>query len=150
MKFTRRAEGIKAARLCFKKAREDERSTYHVFVAAALMEYFCTKDKNIAVKIFELGLRKFHDNEEYVNAYLDFLSHLNGNTISVQRRVLRFEDLMYRSINSENIKPFGKNLENVRELNRTGNGMDSLLCNIKREKKSLKFPKECIEANKRK
>ena len=43
MKFARRAEGIKAARAVFKKAREDERIRYHVFVAAALMEYYCTK-----------------------------------------------------------------------------------------------------------
>ena len=43
MKFSRRAEGIKAARAVFKKAREDDRIRYHVFVAAALMEYYCTK-----------------------------------------------------------------------------------------------------------
>ena len=43
MKFARRAEGIKAARSVFKKAREDSRIRYHVFVAAALMEYYCTK-----------------------------------------------------------------------------------------------------------
>lgn len=27
----------------FKMAREDKRSTYHVFVAASLMEYYCSK-----------------------------------------------------------------------------------------------------------
>lgn len=43
MKFARRAEGIKTARNVFKKAREDTRIKYHVFVAAALMEYYCTK-----------------------------------------------------------------------------------------------------------
>ena len=43
MKFTRRAEGIKSARGVFKKAREDVRTKYHVFVAAALMEYYCSK-----------------------------------------------------------------------------------------------------------
>lgn len=46
MKFARRAEGIKAARAVFKKAREDDRIRYHVFVAAALMEYYCTKVSN--------------------------------------------------------------------------------------------------------
>ena len=30
-------------RLVFKKAREDPRSNYHVYVAAALMEYYCSK-----------------------------------------------------------------------------------------------------------
>ena len=43
MKFTRRAEGIKSARQVFKLAREDSRTRYHVFVAAALMEYYCSK-----------------------------------------------------------------------------------------------------------
>ena len=43
MKFARRAEGIKAARSVFKLAREDARTSHHVYVAAALMEYFCSK-----------------------------------------------------------------------------------------------------------
>ena len=43
MHFARRAEGIKSARAIFKLAREDKRSSYHVFVAAALMEFYCSK-----------------------------------------------------------------------------------------------------------
>lgn len=43
MKYMRRTESIGAARLVFKRARQDARPTYHVFVAAALMEYYCTK-----------------------------------------------------------------------------------------------------------
>ena len=66
MKFCRRAEGIKvgitrifvliqllsmqSARTVFKKAREDERSNFHVFVAAALMEYYSSKDNKVAFK----------------------------------------------------------------------------------------------------
>lgn len=49
-----------------------------VFVAAALMEYYCSKDKNIAFRIFELGLKKFASNPQYVLCYIDYLSHLNG------------------------------------------------------------------------
>lgn len=79
MKFARRAEGIKSARSVFKKAREDPRSRYHVFVAAALMEYYCSKDKDIAFRIFELGLKRFGGSPEYVMCYVDYLSHLNGN-----------------------------------------------------------------------
>lgn len=78
MKFARRAEGIKSARIVFKRAREDPRCKFHVFVAAALMEYYCTKDKNIAFRIFELGLKKFADSPEYILCYIDYLSHLNG------------------------------------------------------------------------
>lgn len=43
MKFARRAEGIKSARSVFKLAREDGRSKFHVYVSAALMEYYCSK-----------------------------------------------------------------------------------------------------------
>lgn len=52
--------------------------TLQVFVAAALMEYYCSKDKNIAFRIFELGLKKFSNCPEYVICYIDYLSHLNG------------------------------------------------------------------------
>lgn len=105
MKFARRAEGIKSARAIFKRAREDNRAKYQVFliwfldafdfyltrvklcvffwqvfVAAALMEYYCSKDKNIAFRIFELGLKKFANCPEYVLCYIDYLSHLNGTS----------------------------------------------------------------------
>jgi hypothetical protein len=43
MKFARRAEGIKSARLVFKMARENMKTKYQVYVAAALMEYYCSK-----------------------------------------------------------------------------------------------------------
>lgn len=59
------------------------RSRYHVFVAAALMEYYCSKDKNIAFRIFELGLKKFSHIPEYVLCYIDYLSHLNGKQFLV-------------------------------------------------------------------
>ncbi|KAK9876432.1 hypothetical protein WA026_012745 [Henosepilachna vigintioctopunctata] len=90
MKFARRAEGIKSARTIFKKAREDNRSHYHIFVCAALMEYYCSKDKNIAFRIFELGLKKFGDIPEYITCYIDYLSHLNedNNTRVLFERVL--------------------------------------------------------------
>lgn len=90
MKFARRAEGIKSARNVFKRAREDSRSKYHVFAAAALMEYYCSKDKNIAFRIFELGLKKFGNNPDYILCYIDYLSHLNedNNTRVLFERVL--------------------------------------------------------------
>jgi len=50
MKFARRAEGIKSARQVFKLAREDKRSTYHVFMSAAHMEYYCSKVKSMSTK----------------------------------------------------------------------------------------------------
>lgn len=81
MKFSRRAEGIKSTRDIFKKAREDSRTKFHVYVAAALMEYYCTKNKEIAFRIFELGLKKFPNIADYIMAYVDYLSHLNGKQV---------------------------------------------------------------------
>ncbi|CAI7991638.1 Cleavage stimulation factor subunit 3 [Geodia barretti] len=90
MKFSRRTEGIKAARNVFKQAREDPRCSHQIYVAAALMEYNISKDKAIAYKIFELGLKKFADDPTYVLAYLDHLSHLNedNNTRVLFEKVL--------------------------------------------------------------
>uniref|UniRef100_A0A8C5AWP6 Cleavage stimulation factor, 3' pre-RNA, subunit 3 n=1 Tax=Gadus morhua TaxID=8049 RepID=A0A8C5AWP6_GADMO len=90
MKFARRAEGIKMGRTIFKKAREDLRTRHHVYVTAALMEYYCSKDKSVAFKIFELGLKKYGDIPEYILAYIDYLSHLNedNNTRVLFERVL--------------------------------------------------------------
>ncbi|XP_071113458.1 cleavage stimulation factor subunit 3-like [Haliotis cracherodii] len=90
MKFARRAEGIKSARLVFKAAREDKRSRYHVYVSAALMEYYCSKEKTVALKIFELGLKKFGEHPEYDLCYIEFMSHLNedNNTRVLFERVL--------------------------------------------------------------
>lgn len=90
MRFARRAEGIKSARLVFKMAREDARIKYHVYVAAALMEYFCSKDSTIALKIFELAFKKFGHQAEFQREYLNFISHLNedNNTRVLFERVL--------------------------------------------------------------
>lgn len=90
MRFTRRTEGIKSARLIFSKARKSIYCTYHVFVASALMEYHCSKDQAIAGKIFELGLKNFIYNPEYVSQYLDFLIQLNddNNTRALFERTL--------------------------------------------------------------
>lgn len=34
----------------------------------------------MAFKIFELGLKKYGDIPEYILAYIDYLSHLNGTS----------------------------------------------------------------------
>ena len=57
MKFARRAEGIKSARLVFKMAREDKKSRYHVYVAAALMEYYCSK---VGITQFTVALMEYY------------------------------------------------------------------------------------------
>lgn len=60
------------------------------FLILALMEYYCSKDNNIAFKIFELGLKMFGDDPRYVLEYLQHLIHLNddNNTRAVFERTL--------------------------------------------------------------
>ena len=77
MRFERRTDGIKAARTVFKRAREDTRTNHHIYVAAALMEYYCSKDNNIAFNIFNLGLKKYGQQLDYILAYIDYMTHLN-------------------------------------------------------------------------
>ncbi|KAK0417140.1 hypothetical protein QR680_012850 [Steinernema hermaphroditum] len=94
MKFVRRTEGIKEARLVFKRARIDSRIQYHVYVASALLEYYCSKEKEVSKRIFELGLRKYASEPEYAIAYLDFLNFMNedNNTRVVFERLLKSTD----------------------------------------------------------
>jgi len=90
MRFTRRTEGLRSARAVFKRARDDKRCTYHIYTAAALMEYHCTKDQAIACKIFELGLKKFNTCPDYILSYIHFMNSLNeeNNTRVLFERVL--------------------------------------------------------------
>ncbi|KAI6184025.1 Suf domain-containing protein [Aphelenchoides bicaudatus] len=95
MKFIRRTEGVKAARLIFKRAREDQHSTYHIYVSAALIEYYCTKDTEVAIRIFDLGLKTFGGDPDYTLIYTNFISHLNedNNTRVVFERILNSDQL---------------------------------------------------------
>jgi len=44
-----------------------------------------SQDKQIAFKIFELGLKRFGHEPDYLLAYIDYMSHLNGkNRTSLQ------------------------------------------------------------------
>ncbi|KAH9139687.1 hypothetical protein AeRB84_016032 [Aphanomyces euteiches] len=99
MRFARRAygnKGLDEARHIFKRARRDPREgacTYHVFTAAALMEFhggLGDEGKQIALNIFELGLKKYIHVPEYVLSYVDFLSHTNddNNMRSLFEKVL--------------------------------------------------------------
>ncbi|KAI9598686.1 hypothetical protein BDF19DRAFT_185386 [Syncephalis fuscata] len=78
MRFVRRAEGIKVARQVFSRTRKSPYITYHLFVASALMEYYCSKEAGIAGRVFELGLKSFND-PDYIREYLDYLIRTNDN-----------------------------------------------------------------------
>lgn len=90
MRFARRVEGIKSARNIFKRARADNRCKFHVYVFAAKMEYACTKDMNVSQKIYELGLKKYQKDPEFLQQYTKFMRMLNesNNTRVLYERVL--------------------------------------------------------------
>ena len=72
MRFARRAEGITSARNVFKEARNDPGSKCHVYVEAALSESRSNVDRDAALKIFELGFKKFGKQYEFVKEFLEF------------------------------------------------------------------------------
>jgi cleavage stimulation factor subunit 3 len=78
IKFVKRTEDLNSARKFFKRAREDQRTLFHLFISNANLEYFCTKDKTIGFKILHLGAKKFGNEEDFMLAYLKYMSHLNG------------------------------------------------------------------------
>lgn len=90
MRFTRRTEGLKAARAVFKRARDEKKCSHQIYIAAAFMEYNCTKDHSIACKIFELGLKKFNNNPDFILSYIHFMNSLNeeNNTRVLFERVM--------------------------------------------------------------
>lgn len=79
MRFSRRTEGIKGSRLIFSRARKTFFCTPHIFIAAAFMEYCCTKDSGISIKILELGMKLFFSSSIFIVEYLKFLIILNDD-----------------------------------------------------------------------
>lgn len=80
MRFARRTEGIKPARAAFTRARKAPHITRHVFEASAMMEYHWNKEPAVATKVFDLGLKTFSDDVQYVLQYLNFLITLNDDS----------------------------------------------------------------------
>ncbi|ESO06606.1 hypothetical protein HELRODRAFT_64205, partial [Helobdella robusta] len=128
MRFARRAEGIKSARYVFKMAREDQRTKFHVYVTAALMEHYCSKDGSIALKIFELAFKKFGHQYEFVNEFINYTSHLNEDN---NTRVL-FERIL-----TANQIPHEKTLDIWNKFVEFEANVGDLACILKLEKRRL-------------
>lgn len=77
MNYCRRSEGIAAARAVFTRARKCSQVTFHLFLAAAQMEYHFKKDPVVAGRIYELGMSRFPRSAEYVASYLRHLLLIN-------------------------------------------------------------------------
>ena len=48
------------------------------------MEFHCSDDKAIATKVFDLGLKTYHDKPDYVLHYLNFLIQINDEPSTFQ------------------------------------------------------------------
>ncbi|KAJ7738637.1 Suf-domain-containing protein [Mycena metata] len=92
MRFARRAQGQRACRDVFGKAREDEYIGWEVYEAAAMAEYRCNlKDgRLVAARIFELGMKKYSSELTYVLSHLRFLLTVNdeNNARALFERVI--------------------------------------------------------------
>ncbi|KAK1224668.1 mRNA 3'-end-processing protein rna14 [Marasmius sp. AFHP31] len=73
MRFVRRAEGVNAFRAIFLQARRDVFTPWQVYEAAAMTEYHCNGNKDVALRIFERGMTIFGKDRDYVLGYLGFL-----------------------------------------------------------------------------
>lgn len=80
MKAMERSNGIKEARRVFGEARKLSYSTYHIYICSAMIEYHTNREPVIASKIFEVGLKRFSENPDYVKAYFDYLVLIKDNT----------------------------------------------------------------------
>jgi len=73
MRFLRRTEGAPASRKLFLRARKSESCSHHIYSTAALLEWQNGKDVKVVKNIFELGLKSFMKEADYVLEYVKFL-----------------------------------------------------------------------------
>lgn len=79
MKAVKRMDSIAQARQIFSECRKLNYSTFHIYIASASMELRNDKP-DIATKIFEIGLKRFSLDVNYIKAYIDFLIRINDDT----------------------------------------------------------------------
>ena len=100
MYFARRMHGIQAARKVFFKARKQTTATFHIYVAAAQLEYYVNKDSHVARNIYELGYHQFEKHPLFLRHYVDFLYHQSEDS---HMRVL-FEKILANLPSSQSLE----------------------------------------------
>ncbi|CAG7852297.1 mRNA 3'-end-processing protein RNA14 [Serendipita indica DSM 11827] len=73
MRYSKRVGQSAGLRSTFREIRADKWVCWQVFEAAALLEHQISPNADVAAKIFELGLRFFGSDVDYVVRYLNFL-----------------------------------------------------------------------------
>lgn len=90
MRFTRRVDGVMAARKLFMRARKWDGLQWQAFVASARFEWINEGKDYIPRNIFELGLKSFLEKPPFVIEYAKFLIGIGDltNTRSLFERAL--------------------------------------------------------------
>jgi cleavage stimulation factor subunit 3 len=90
MRFARRSNGMMAARKLFLRARKYPALCWEAFAASAAMEWATEGKDQIPRNIYELGLKTYLSEPEYVLTYADFLQGLGdvANARSLFERAL--------------------------------------------------------------
>ncbi|KAJ2790896.1 mRNA 3'-end-processing protein rna14, partial [Coemansia guatemalensis] len=91
LRYTQRSEGIDAVRQLLRRPRSEPAGylTYHLYVAAALMEYHVAKRPGVAAKLFEYYAKTFSDSSEYIMEYMNYLIS-SGDDTNVRALFERF------------------------------------------------------------
>ncbi|GAA5996861.1 cleavage polyadenylation factor subunit RNA14 [Rhodotorula paludigena] len=78
MRFARRSDGLKQARNIFLRAKKSPNLAWQVVEASATMEMYWNSEPKVATNVFELGLKLFSEEPDYVLRYLEFLIEQNN------------------------------------------------------------------------
>ncbi|KAK6458079.1 uncharacterized protein RJT20DRAFT_125995 [Scheffersomyces xylosifermentans] len=73
---SKRAEGIKEARSIFKQAKKFVKIGHQLYVENALLEHFADY-KKVALRIFDLGMKIYGTDGNFLLAYLNYLISIN-------------------------------------------------------------------------
>ncbi|KAJ2721322.1 mRNA 3'-end-processing protein rna14 [Coemansia sp. Benny D115] len=92
LRYTQRSEGIDAVRQLLRRPRSDPTGyiTYHLYIAAALMEYHVARRPGIAGKLFEFYSKVYSENPEYIVEYMNFLIN-SGDDANARSLFERFQ-----------------------------------------------------------
>ncbi|KAJ1942718.1 mRNA 3'-end-processing protein rna14, partial [Linderina macrospora] len=81
MRYVRRSDSLDAARQLLRRPRNDPAGyiTYHLFVAAALIEYHVGKRPDVAGRLFEYYSKNYSDDTDYILQYITHLINSNDD-----------------------------------------------------------------------
>ncbi|KAJ1678880.1 mRNA 3'-end-processing protein rna14 [Spiromyces aspiralis] len=124
IRYLLRTQGEQASRKQFSASRKEAKYiTYHLYVAAALMEYHINNERKVASRIFELCFKSFPNEVGFLLQYMEFLVNIgDGQNLRAifEKSVASSPDLDTKplwDLYTEYENNYGK-LEDIRPLER--------------------------------